>query len=296
MKIWNRIKVGMAVLQGYAYKYGVDANYLQIPSLRNKYTGVVVSLTSYGRRVDTNVVFYTIVSILRQRVQPDRIILWLAEDEWKEKRLPSKLSKLLEKGVEIKMCEDLRSYKKLIPALAECPNSVIITVDDDIIYSDDMIETMLGEHREYPDSIVCFKAKWPVIKGGFPNDYELWRLEKQHSSGMLLFPIGYGGILYPPHCLHKDVIRKDLFTKYSPKADDVWFWFCGLLQMTEKRVVVKKGMDKSFDALYQYFHRGTALTHANRYNHENDVQIEKIFQGYNVRIGNDNQLKKTNNA
>ena len=40
-------------------------------------TSVVVSLTSYGKRVKGSAVF-TVYSLVRQTVRPERIVLWLS--------------------------------------------------------------------------------------------------------------------------------------------------------------------------------------------------------------------------
>ena len=71
---------------------------------------IIVSLTSYGRRVES-VVYYTLVSLLKQRLMPDKIVLWLDNDNWCDNNLPPKISKLKQYGVDILYCKDIRSYK-----------------------------------------------------------------------------------------------------------------------------------------------------------------------------------------
>ena len=91
---------------------------------------VTVSLTSYGDRVYS--VCYVIYSILMQSVQPNRIILWLSEQEYNDENLPQSLKDLRSRGVEIAYCPDYRSYKKIIPTLRKYSEDVIsktITTD-----------------------------------------------------------------------------------------------------------------------------------------------------------------------
>ena len=234
-----------------------------------------------------NVVFYTIASLLRQTIQPSKIVLWLAEDEWNENSIPQKLRKLQEKGVEICYCKDLRSYKKLIPSLEKYPFSTIITVDDDMIYSSDTIETLIAAHERMPNEIICTVARKPIIEKGLPKKYNEWEDSlispfDDNSQGVNLFPVGVGGVLYPVGSLHDDVVKEYLFMKYCPLADDIWFWFCGWRKHTVKRFVKKRGNDYSFDSLYQYFHKGSALTHANSQEDQNDVQLKELFRCYNI--------------
>ena len=91
-----------------------------------------------GRRVES-VVYYTLVSLLKQRLMPDKIVLWLDNDNWCDNNLPPKISKLKQYGVDILYCKDIRSYKKLVPTLDLYPNDIIITVDDDVYYSNDLV-------------------------------------------------------------------------------------------------------------------------------------------------------------
>lgn len=287
---WRRISLGLYAIMGYIYKYLVDLHIIRIPCLKSgERAGIIVSLTSYGRRVSSNVVFYTIVSLLRQETQPERIVLWLAEDEWCDNNLPSKLVKLKKKGVEIRYCKDIKSYKKLIPTFKDKIGLPIVTVDDDVIYSKDMVKVFEANHRKFPHDILCFVARKPKIKDGILQGYGEWddsliKPFSEGSSGLLLFPVGVGGVLYPNDALTPDVVNENVFMNYCPSADDIWFWFCGLRNNTIKRFLIKKGKDYSFDALYQFLHKGSALTHSNCVLHQNDVQIKSLFEYYCYKL------------
>ena len=75
---------------------------------------VIVSLTSYPLRMHS--VYYTLNSIIRQKVKPQKIILWLAETQFPNKELDvdKRIRDLMKYGLEIKFCEDLKSYKKIL--------------------------------------------------------------------------------------------------------------------------------------------------------------------------------------
>lgn len=112
--------------------------------------------------------------------------------------------------------------------------------------------------------------------------------------GNLVFPIGVGGIYYPHGSLHSDVMREDLFMQLCPLADDIWFWFNGLRAGTIKRFILKSKKNYSFDDLYQYFHRGSALTHTNCQGHQNNSQFASIFEHYKVFISEHKTLALRN--
>lgn len=286
-------KIGTLIccLWGYVLKFLYDIKFLKIPKLGDtRQADVIVSLTSYGRRVSSCVVFYTIASLLRQQVQPKRIILWLAENEWSDTELPEKLLQLKGKGLEIRYCKDIRSYKKLIPTIELCPNEDIITVDDDLIYSSDTIMYLYNTHIKYPNDIICLNANNPIIINGCPSFYECWKSTKRDNSGLLIFPIGVGGIYYPQGSLCPEVVRDDLFMKLCPLADDIWFWFNGLRNSTNKQYVTKKKRNYSFDDIYQYLHKGSALTHTNCEGHQNNIQFANLFKHYGVIISEENKM------
>lgn len=289
----NKLFLLAKCLYGYILKFLIDVGIYKIPTLgQHKEVCAVVSLTSYGRRVKTNVVYYTLVSILRQTVHPSHIILWLAEDEWSDDTIPEKLYALKKKGVEICYCKDIRSYKKLVPTRERFPDDIIITMDDDLIYSNDVLETLYNGHVSHPQSIICLNANMPVIENGVPVSYETWETCKTYQEGNTLFPVGVGGVLYPSGSLHKDAFNEKLFLKLCPIADDVWFWFNGLRNSTAKLFVTKKKLNYAFDDIYQFLHKGSALTHSNCSGHQNNEQISNIFNYFGVRLNEEGNLIK----
>ena len=109
---------------------------------------VIVSLTTFPKRI--NRIWIVIESILNQTIGPDKIILWLSEEQFKDiNDLPSNLLKLTGRGLDIRFVkEDLKSYKKYYYSFKEYPNDIIITVDDDIIYPNNMIANLLLYHQK----------------------------------------------------------------------------------------------------------------------------------------------------
>ena len=185
---------------------------------------VVVSLTTYGDRIHD--VHLAIESIMQQTMLPNRIVLWLAEDEFQGKALPVALRMQQERGLEIAYCEDLRSYKKLIPSLRRFPEACIVTVDDDVAYNPDFIEKMVRAHKEYPTDICASRIHRIVLDAaGKPAPYLEWQLcvEKCPKENNLAFFTGCGGILYPPGCLPEEVFNQDVYMEICSSADDVWF-------------------------------------------------------------------------
>lgn len=198
---------------------------------------IIVSLTSFPERI--NFVHKTIKSILNQKnIKPNSIELWLAEEQFpnKDQDLPVNLLKLKKLGLDICWCTDLKSYKKLIPALEKHPNSIIVTADDDIYYTNQWLEKLYKEYLRDPSIIHCHRAtkfyielrKFKTIPGGY-NFYE--------NPSFLNKLVGIGGVLYPPKSLHSDIFKYNLFMKLAPTNDDIWFWFMAILNDTRINVV-----------------------------------------------------------
>ena len=236
---------------------------------------IIVSLTTYGKRIfDVNI---TIESLLNQTMPPNKIILWLAEDEFNEKNIPFILKKQAERGVIIDFCKDLKSYKKLIPTLEKYPNSIIITADDDIIYNCNMVENLYLEYLKNKNCIYACRAHFMTFdKNKNLLPYNQWKHNyQQQEESYLVFPTGAGGILYPPNCFHEDILKIDLFTKLAPYADDIWFKTMTLLNNVPCQIIYSQHV-------YLQDNQDMALFHKNIGQQLNDVQLKQTFDYYNL--------------
>lgn len=206
-------------------------------------TKVIVSLTTFPGRI--NSVHKTISTLLTQTLKPDEVILWLAEAQFPKKELPEQLTNLQQYGLTIKWCEDLRSYKKLIPALEEYPNDIIITVDDDLYYAEDTVETLYNSYIKYPKNIHAHRCGQVFLKKNKIEDVSMRKLYFAEFEGASYFyrQIGYGAVLYPPNSLYGDVLDRKKFTILVPTHDDIWFWVMAVLNNTKIRSV--KGYNES---------------------------------------------------
>jgi hypothetical protein len=237
---------------------------------------ITVSLTSYAQRV-TNV-HHTIISLLNQSRRPDRLVLWLAEDEYNRESLPTNLLQLEQYGVEIAYCQDIKSYKKLLPALEQYPDDILITFDDDVIYPLNQIARLVDAHVQHPTSIICHRAHRLVKNNkGKPLPYAEWELDAtdpQQSYDLL--PVGIGGVLYPPHCLHAEVFNQQAFMELCPTADDLWFKAMSLKAQTQIKLVDDPLPYEQYLQLPHAFY--DSLWQQNKFN--NDKQLKALLNAY----------------
>ena len=194
---------------------------------------IIVSLTSYPGRFEH--IHTALKSMMLQTVKPDQIIVWLDEDVGRDK-LTRKMLELEQYGIEYRaMPGDLKPHKKYFHVMQEYPNDIIITVDDDLIYPKDVIESLLKTHKRYPKA-VCARRVHKIIKkadGGIAP-YNDWLGEYCgcYTPSHELIATGVGGVLYPPHCLYEKAFDEKLITELSLKADDIWLKFMELLNGT----------------------------------------------------------------
>ncbi len=218
----------------------------------------------------------TAQSLLSQNVKADKVVLYLADSQFpnKEKNLPKELLALKEKGLTISWSHDIKSYKKLIPALKEYPNDVIITADDDIIYPQDWFEKLYRSYLKYPHQVHCHRARKIIVFRGKLIKYVKWQKAFSGESSFWVFPIGVGGILYPPNVFHKEIINENCFMSIAPHGDDIWFWTMYVMNNVKARVV-KKNYAEIERSHSNKFVQNEALWHTNM--QENDKAFSRLF-------------------
>lgn len=137
----------------------------------------IVSLTSYEPRFQN---LPTVLdTILAQTVKPDLIVLNLAH----EAIVPNNVQEYLDKHkVEVFRVDDTRVYKKLLPTLKRYPNDIVISIDDDWLYPEEMIADFLKRHSQYPNhpisgnklvfsEMICHCGCASLAKAEFFGDY-----------------------------------------------------------------------------------------------------------------------------
>jgi len=217
-------------------------------NLREKVVGdkkIIVVLTSFPPRIGT--VHIPIKRMLRNKIQPDKVILYLATSQFPNKLddVSEKLRKLLTKDsrFEIRfLADDKRQFKGVVTGIKEYPNDFIINIDDDVYYPRNLIKHLLKRAAKYPGCIIARRARYALFdKQGNLKPYKKWRintffgnwLTKGSTPRFRNLPTQVGGVLYPPNSLHKDIVNEELFNKYKPASGDVWFWIMAIRNGTK---------------------------------------------------------------
>lgn len=275
----------------YYIGYAVRKQWLENEALSSKKQGIaevqknkciIVSLTTHGQRINT--VYKAIESIFQQTMKANKVVLYLSEREFCGKELPILIQNQMRRGLEIRYVKDLRAYTKLIPAICEFPDDIIITIDDDYMYPVDTIEKLVSTHNGYQKSVICHASREIKLRSStqlcsYSSFSQIFPQEPTESISYLAE--GFGAVLYPPHCMHEDVIKEEIFMKLSPLADDLWYKCMQLLVGT---TVVQIPRNRTwFSTMYSDDTvQDIALANQNVNENKNDPQFTALFDYYNL--------------
>ena len=245
--------------------------------LASKIEPTIVTLTSYPARISN--VHETIQSLLSQNLKPTKIILWLASSQFPNKLLdlPESLKKLQGDDFEIHWCEDIKSYKKLIPALKDFKSFNKVTADDDILYPADWFEKLYLSYARSKCSekvIWCHRAHVIKVVGNKILNYRFWDM-RCHSTepSVRVFCTTGGGVFFPAQCFN-DQLPED-YLELCPTADDVWFW--GMLVLSGYRISV---VDRPMRRLVLNGASQDGALWRENVSIQNDLSLDKLFQKY----------------
>lgn len=184
---------------------------------------IIVALTSYKHSLKKlNLV---LESIFNNTMKPSKIVLTLYKDDI------SFLTKYLKDMINNKSIEliitdiDLKSHNKYFYVMKKYRDYAIITIDDDIIYTNDLIETLYNSYLKYPNCIHA-RCVHKIITNNNNKvlPYKKW-LKKytfELNPSYYLFAASGGGILFPPNILNISDENIDEIYKYISTNDDIY--------------------------------------------------------------------------
>ncbi len=201
-------------------------NRAPVYGLRNDYNNneqVVVSMTTFSKRYST--IIPSLKSLLNQTYKPNHIIVWL-DDDIPENKITSEMEKFKDYGIEFRNTTyHLKPHTKYFYAMQEYNEANIITVDDDLVYSPDLIESLMKMHSVYPDCVCARRVhKIKLDANGNIVPYKNWIYECRSiiKPSYMLCATGCGGVLYPPHIMPEETFNVEAIRENCLCADDIW--------------------------------------------------------------------------
>ncbi len=253
----------------------------------NEITGLLdkklfVSFTSYPARI--SYAAKVIETLLKQKHQADGIELYLAEEQFpnKEEDLPEELRRYREDGkIEICWCDDLQSHKKYFYSFQKHRDDIVVTVDDDVKYEEDVLEKLYLSYLEYPNAVSGLRTHLMTMEGEKILPYSCWLKNTNvciREECPELMATGAGAVLYPVSLFPDELYDKDTIKETCIRGDDLW------LKVMEIHMGIPTVMaDKARDLITFEGSQSTSLWQENIT--QNDVQMKKILEHFSKVYG-----------
>jgi hypothetical protein len=245
---------------------------------------IIVSLTSIPSRMDS--LYYTLLSIFNQTIKPDFIILYLAKDEFvDEYRIPKNIRQLQQKGLQIRYVDNLKSHKKYYYTMMHYPNDLTLTLDDDIIYSEKLIQNLIEEYRKRPESIICSRSRIVTRINGEIMKYNSWKCIDECDKDVefkredIFFTTG-GGTLFPNWKFSKETFDLDKIMSNALLADDVWLNYMARLN----KINIYNTVSNDCHCLFNCENQDFALADYNMGKNGNDICIDNMSIKYGIKL------------
>lgn len=186
---------------------------------------LIVSLTTYKPRLLDNTLFEVLPALLSQKTNLKyKICITLFKDDLKY--VNAKLNQFFKHHkIEIIVADkNLRPHLKYFYAMQKYRDLPVITVDDDCIYYDNLIQSLWDSYKKNPSCISARRVhKIKYFKNGCAMPYKNWIQNDKtiKTPSYDLLATGVGGVLYPPDILK--ISNDDLSDiEKSITADDIF--------------------------------------------------------------------------
>ncbi len=204
---------------------------------------VIIGVTTTKARL--GLFFYTLQSLKRQTYDDFTIYINLSKEPYLfDDGIDTVPDWMTGDNIRVNFVDNSGPYRKLIPLLETIGgDDVVVTADDDVLYSENWLKRIVESALLYPNYIVCGRARriQKNIIGLFQN-YANWPLVRDRATNLFLLPIGISGIAYRIGLLDLEFAMDEAYFDYAPTADDMWFRLASIRKNT--KVYVDPEIDK----------------------------------------------------
>jgi hypothetical protein len=162
--------------------------------------------------------------------------------------------------------------------MMENPDCYILTVDDDVLYPENLVELLMDTAKEYPDTVVCTWGHRITLdeNGDISRAGEWQYLTDGTTPAFSVIPTGVGGVLYPPGILDIEVFNQTAIKELCLNADDLWLKAMAI-KNHKKAVRVNRPAKLYFSILKT---QKSGLFYDNALKNKNDVAWDNIMRAY----------------
>jgi len=191
-------------------------------------------------------------------------------------KLPTPLSRLVARGLEVCYCEDIGPHTKYYPYLMSEPvlDLPLVTADDDKLYAKDWLQKLFTRWKDQPQFIHCYRAREIQLTEHGIAPYWNWPECDSDQPSLLHFATGVSGVIYPPSFQTLLKHAGDEFRELCPKADDLWLHVMALRHGYPVRQMGNQSVEyPGIPGSSRY-----ALRRTNVDEYGNDKQIARTYQ------------------
>lgn len=191
-------------------------------------TPIIVSMTTWPIRCQNAVEAMRSI-VFQQHTVPVKYMLALSLEE-KDGIPDSVLNAMRDMGVEVIWDNgNVKSHKKLMPAIERYPDSPIIVVDDDMLQKDGWLQAFIDDHIAHPYDII-YGQSGSVVEIHADRIFEgIAQRGNYTTPGAVTFNVkpanGSAGTLYPAGTITDPrFFDRSLYMRLSPTSDETWQW------------------------------------------------------------------------
>ena len=173
---------------------------------------------------------------------------------------------------------DVIGHKKYFFAVQEqAEDEIVITFDDDIIYSKKTLERLMRKHKKYPNCVVCergqvFNRQQLTMPGRWKTISSIGVKHPTYS----LNPSPGGGCLFPYKAMHEDATNEAKLREFALRADDVWNMF--MCANNSTRMIKTRKYHKTFSTIATSQNEQLATGNVGGSNYS--IVMEKLIKEY----------------
>lgn len=179
---------------------------------------LIVNLTTWTKR-DT-CLYPMLKNLKQQTLRPDKIVLWLSEEEYDKNKLP----KSIQSCIDEKLLTDVMWVKKNTKGHKryDCfkyfNDAYNILLDDDILYKPNFLKELVSESKKHQNCITVYSSR-SVEYVGVKVTEGTFIKEPSHKNQFIA-----GRCCFPPHLFPKDSYEfEDLRNEYVLNCDESWY-------------------------------------------------------------------------
>lgn len=211
-------------------EYALNKTYKNVktPSERKQYcfseydktikAKTVVNITTWTKR---DWCLYPMLKNLKQQtLHPDKIVLWLSEEEYDKDKLPQSIQKCIDENLLTDVMwvkKNTKGHKRYdcFKHFNDCYN---ILLDDDILYRPTFIEELVNEAKKHQNCITVYSS-YSVEYDGVKITRGQYIKEPSHKNNFIA-----GRCCFPPHIFPFEAYEnEDMRNEYVLNCDESWY-------------------------------------------------------------------------